>query len=632
MASPSSVFVSVDAENLADGWVLTGASASAVPSLGLHTEVVLGRDTLNLAAAKIPAVVSVVAPKQVDSVRAPVRLIAVLDKSGSMQGEKLELVKKTMQLMLRHLSEKDAVGLVQYDSTVKVLAPLTACCSEGRAKLESRIQGLRAGTQTNLSGGVLQGLQLHKEGFRSAGNTEAGDLQRVQFGNTYRQLSEEEQHARAAEHFGSGSAPPGAVRKHEWTLELRFASLEEAALVQRVVYTLHHTFAQPVVEVDEGPLFKLTRFGWGTFEVKASIHLHDGRVLALGHDLVFGRAETFHTHLLPLRAPLMPQLNSGQVDETGVLRSTFLFTDGLANQGITAHDQICTAVQRMLDELGANRCALSTFGFGKDHSAELLGEIAQVGQGSYNYIESEDQIGEAFGEAIGGLLTTTHQNVRLQLQMDPAVHLRRVWTDYPIAAQTTSVLTVDVGDLYAEERRDILVELEVPAADHEGVTILGEAKAEGFSVLAMRSEEVCTGDLSIQRCSGAPDEVTISVPHVERQRCRFITADALKAARLEANRGNLDAARALLRTACEALSASSLSVQGDVVVLGLIADVNECLNEMRHHESYSQYGSKKMMNLTMTHYRQRGMNTISGDQYSNGATMTMKSRFKAGIS
>jgi len=150
-----------------------------------------------------------------------------------------------MQLMLRHLNEKDAVGLVQYDSNVKVLAPLTHCCIEGRAKLESRIQSLRAGTQTNLSGGVLQGLKLHREGLRNTGKVvaDAGDLQRVQFGNTYRQLSEEEQHARAAEHFGSGSAPPGAIRKHEWTLELRFASLEEAALVQRVVYTLHNTFA-----------------------------------------------------------------------------------------------------------------------------------------------------------------------------------------------------------------------------------------------------------------------------------------------------------------------------------------------------------------------------------------------------
>jgi len=299
--------------------------------------------------------------------------------------------------------------------------------------------------------------------------------------------------------------------------------------------------------------------------------------------------------------------------------------------GITSPNQLCSAVEGMLEELALNRCMLSTFGFGQDHSADLLGQLAKAGQGSYNYIEGEDQIGAAFGESLGGLLTTTHQNVRLELRLAPGMHLKHACTDYPVDAQPDGVLTVDIGDLYAEERRDILLELTVPAADTEGMTTLGRARAQGFSVLAMRSEEACAGELSIQRSICTLESDTMCVPHVERHRCRFITTDALRRARSAANRGNLQEARVLLRTACEALSTSPLAVQGDATVIGLVADINECLNELQHQESYRKAGSKKLMSLEMTHGKQRAMNCVSGDQYSNLSTRFMKAQFQSDV-
>lgn len=57
---------------------------------------------------------SVVAPTVDSSARAPLRLAAVLDKSGSMGGEKLRLVRETILFMLRHLSERDALGIIEY--------------------------------------------------------------------------------------------------------------------------------------------------------------------------------------------------------------------------------------------------------------------------------------------------------------------------------------------------------------------------------------------------------------------------------------------------------------------------------------------------------------------------------------
>eukprot|EP00961_Rhodomonas_salina_P289317 3909633-Rhodomonas_salina.1 len=58
------------------------------------------------------------APLVVEDVtkRSTISLTAVIDKSGSMRGAKLELVKKTCNFMLNQLSNTDKMGLVEYDT------------------------------------------------------------------------------------------------------------------------------------------------------------------------------------------------------------------------------------------------------------------------------------------------------------------------------------------------------------------------------------------------------------------------------------------------------------------------------------------------------------------------------------
>jgi hypothetical protein len=51
--------------------------------------------------------------------RVPIRLSAVLDKSGSMSGSKLTLVKATTRFMVHQLQDSDCLGIVSYDSMVR---------------------------------------------------------------------------------------------------------------------------------------------------------------------------------------------------------------------------------------------------------------------------------------------------------------------------------------------------------------------------------------------------------------------------------------------------------------------------------------------------------------------------------
>jgi len=87
--------------------------------------------------------------------RARVNVALVIDKSGSMQGEKIQKAKEAALMAVDRLRSDDIVSVIAYDSTVTVLVPATKVSD--RATIRRGIDGLRAGGSTALFAGVSRG-------------------------------------------------------------------------------------------------------------------------------------------------------------------------------------------------------------------------------------------------------------------------------------------------------------------------------------------------------------------------------------------------------------------------------------------------------------------------------------------
>jgi hypothetical protein len=147
--------------------------------------------------------------------------------------------------------------------------------------------------------------------------------------------------------------------------------------------------------------------------------------------------------------------------EEDAVRSVFLFTDGQANEGITDETKLVSMVRKMADQ--KHRVRLYTFGFGADHSEELLSKLAEAGSGSYYFIEKEDNIATAFADALGGLLSVVAQNVKLTFVPAPGVVVDEVHTSFGTSEEGGGRRSVRIGDLLSEESKDTLLDVRLPA-------------------------------------------------------------------------------------------------------------------------------------------------------------------------
>jgi len=99
------------------------------------------------------------APKDDQIPRTPLSVAIVIDRSGSMRGDKLNAAKECTLEFVERMSETDEVCIVTYDTTVEVVLPLTNV-KLARDGLTRILANIDSGGSTDLHSGWLQGAAL----------------------------------------------------------------------------------------------------------------------------------------------------------------------------------------------------------------------------------------------------------------------------------------------------------------------------------------------------------------------------------------------------------------------------------------------------------------------------------------
>lgn len=110
-------------------------------------------------------VVSLKAPKKDwEKNRAPICILPVVDVSGSMSGDRIDYVRKSLYKLVDHLQPGDFMGLVTFTTDVRTICKIREVTETVKASLKAEIGKLQAESSTNFAGGMLEGLKHLNQG------------------------------------------------------------------------------------------------------------------------------------------------------------------------------------------------------------------------------------------------------------------------------------------------------------------------------------------------------------------------------------------------------------------------------------------------------------------------------------
>jgi len=317
---------------------------------------------------------------------------------------------------------------------------------------------------------------------------------------------------------------------------------------------------------------------------------------------------------------------SSEADVTAVL----LFTDGLANQGVTDLQTIAAETHALANS-AAKRPSVFTFGFGSDHDENMLRAIAEAAAGTYYFVKGKDDIPQAFGDCFGGLVSVVAQNIRLRFEsLSPSIVLKGVEGQLASTLLPQGGFEVSVGDMYSEEERDILCTIELQASE----VCASPSPAVRCTLSYINILQSALVETSVTSCLTRPSH-TSSQPNekVDQHRNRLKVAAAIDAATQRADNGDLRAGQEILKEAEQAVLESVSAASA--ISKGLLDDIRHVAGGMAERSHYREFGSKMSKAKMMSHMQQRCnySNYSSGgafdeatEMYSTQSKKSMKAR------
>ncbi|XP_020248840.1 uncharacterized protein LOC109826238 isoform X2 [Asparagus officinalis] len=253
------------------------------------------------------------------------------------------------------------------------------------------------------------------------------------------------------------------------------------------------------------------------------------------------------------------------------------------------------------------------FGFGTDHDSAAMHSISETTGGTFSFIETEGVIQDAFAQCIGGLLSVVVQELRVNVEcVHPGVQLAPIKSGSYASrvAENGRTGSIDVGDLYADEERDFLVSISVPAVVAVEDTVLLKVNCSYKDAACKESVCLQGEEVRIERPESAGERRMMSI-EVDRERNRVRAAEAMAEARAAAERGLLSEAVSILEGRRRIVSESLAGRSGDGLCVALDAEMREMQERMASRQRYEASGRAYVLSGLSSHSWQRA--TARGD-------------------
>lgn len=261
---------------------------------------------------------------------------------------------------------------------------------------------------------------------------------------------------------------------------------------------------------------------------------------------------------------------------------------------------------------------INSFGYGNDHSPELMNDIAKLKDGAFYYIDKLDTVDECFVDCLGGLLSVIAEDVKIVIKAEPSPIFEKIeitkafggdslWTFDPV----NKTYTARIEQLISGKVKDYVLMLKIPPTtkellDHENSVLLASGYCEMRSALKKSDiPAVKKASLAVTFLNEAEDFKESEInKDVVLNFYRVRGAEALDNARRLSDAKEFNEAKKILTNFKEELSNSAL--KGEMLVKGLIEEFTAALENIKP-EVYEIQGKHAMIQKARVHMEQQSV-------------------------
>ncbi|XP_073127896.1 E3 ubiquitin-protein ligase WAV3-like [Henckelia pumila] len=267
---------------------------------------------------------------------------------------------------------------------------------------------------------------------------------------------------------------------------------------------------------------------------------------------------------------------------------------------------------RGVENTGQATFPVHTFGFGMDHDPVVMHAIADASGGTFSFIQSHVMLQDAFACCIGGLLSVVTQDLCLNLMS--ASHGVEI-TSIPSGRYANEISmggsrgVLKIGDLYADEEKEFLINLSVPSLpideDTERKTSLLDMTCSYRDMVSNEMVQIQVELVEIRRPKSVSSEDMSVNLEVERQRIRLLTLVTITEAQQMAETGNMAGAQAVLSEGRSRLYGTACAQVADPLCMWLDGEMEETGKRMGTTQEYIQQGRAYALAGISSHAYQR---------------------------
>ena len=228
-----------------------------------------------------------------------------------------------------------------------------------------------------------------------------------------------------------------------------------------------------------------------------------------------------------------------------------LLSDGRANVGPSSPGELASLGESLVKE----NISVSTFGLGLGYNEDLMAGLASSSGGNHLFVEDTEVLVDAFRREFDDVTSVVAQEVDIEITIPEGIRpVRVLGNDSDIAGQT---IVTRLAQVYSEQQRYVLVEIEVPASEVGTKRELATASVS-YANMATHQSDQLSGSTKVT-FSDRVSEVSASVDNtVMADVITLVSSEQSKLATQYLDDGDLEKCKATLQSNFEILSKHAL--------------------------------------------------------------------------